>query len=167
MNVMLNPSLGMVMPYRGVSSAVKPTTENLTKSTHRGYSNEEIYSAIMNIKTKITDLFSHNKSKNLNVIAQYPAPSSHSVSSQCVSSRLPITSVSPFLMPHLLSSSNTPIEVKIPCRRIICSGFLASVTLARRAILPPSTINVFLSALKVSNALSSLLYAPSSSSTTT
>ena len=69
MNVMLNPSLGMVMPYRGVSSAVKPTTENLTKSTHRGYSNEEIYYAIMNIKTKITDLFSHNKSKNLNVIA--------------------------------------------------------------------------------------------------
>ncbi len=69
MNVMLNPSLGMVMPYRGVSSAVKPTTESFAKSPRVGYTNEEIYSAIMTVKTKITDLFSHSKTKKLNVIA--------------------------------------------------------------------------------------------------
>lgn len=68
MKVMFDPSVGTTSSYYTTKSATKKATNELSKS--KGYSNEEIYNAIMSFKHTISGLLSpKNKTKQLNLLA--------------------------------------------------------------------------------------------------
>lgn len=69
MKVMFNPAVGTAVSCRGTNSAAKQAKELPKRS--EGYSNEQIYNALMSFKRSIGKIFSKSvqKTKPLNTIA--------------------------------------------------------------------------------------------------
>lgn len=68
MKVMFDPYIGSTLSYRSTNIATKQVSKELPKKAE-GYSNEEIYNAIMNVKNTIKGVFSKDKSKTINTYA--------------------------------------------------------------------------------------------------
>lgn len=70
MKVMFDPSIGATMSYRCASHATKQASKELPKKAE-GYSNEQIYNAIMSFKNGISRIFGKpvSNTQTLNTIA--------------------------------------------------------------------------------------------------
>lgn len=68
MKVMLNPVCGTTVSYCGNSCVAKQTEIKIPKQA-QGYSNEEIYNAIMSVKKTISKILPRASKKSLNTIA--------------------------------------------------------------------------------------------------
>lgn len=68
MKVMFEPSIGTTFSCCGKNRIAKNTTTELPIK-HEGYSNEEIYNAIMNFKNRLTRVFSRQESPNKSIDA--------------------------------------------------------------------------------------------------
>ena len=67
MKVMFDPYIGSTLSFRSTNSVAKQASKEIPRP--EGYSNEEIYNAIMNVKKTVMGVFSKNKSKTINTYA--------------------------------------------------------------------------------------------------
>ena len=67
MKVMFDPYNGSTLSYRSTNNVAKQASREIPRP--EGYSNEEIYNAIMNVKNTIKGVFSKDKSKTINTYA--------------------------------------------------------------------------------------------------
>lgn len=67
MKVMFDPYIGSTLSFRSTNNVAKQASREIPR--HEGYSNEEIYNAIMNVKDTIKGVFSKDKSKTINTYA--------------------------------------------------------------------------------------------------
>ena len=67
MKVMFDPYIGSTLSYRSTNNVAKQASSEIPRP--EGYSNEEIYNAIMNVKNTIKGVFSKDKSKTINTYA--------------------------------------------------------------------------------------------------
>lgn len=67
MKVMFDPYIGSTLSYRSTNIATKQVSKELPKKAE-GYSNEEIYNAIMSFKKSVKGIFKP-KPKTLNTYA--------------------------------------------------------------------------------------------------
>ena len=68
MKVMFEPSIGTNFSCCGKNRIAKSATTELPIK-HEGYSNEEIYNAIMNYKNRLTRVFTRQESPNKSIDA--------------------------------------------------------------------------------------------------
>ncbi len=67
MKVMFDPYIGSTLSYRSTNIATKQVSKELPKKAE-GYSNEEIYNAIMSLKQSVKGIFKP-KPKTINTYA--------------------------------------------------------------------------------------------------
>ena len=67
MKVMFDPYIGSTLSYRSTNNATKQVSKELPKKAE-GYSNEEIYNAIMSFKNSVKGIFKP-KPKTINTYA--------------------------------------------------------------------------------------------------
>ena len=67
MKVMFDPYIGSTLSFRSTNNVAKQASREIPRP--EGYSNEEIYNAIMNVKNAIKGVFSRDKSKTINTYA--------------------------------------------------------------------------------------------------
>lgn len=67
MKVMFDPYIGSTLSFRSTNNVAKQASKEIPK--HEGYSNEEIYNAIMNVKKAVKGVFTKSKSKTINTYA--------------------------------------------------------------------------------------------------